>query len=109
VVNTRAALLSNYEVLTLLRELENDHLSRAKTAVKVKKEEEASGALNYTPSTFGEASQNLRTVEIEVCGISHTVPSMFMGFSEGNTIPFWGLSTHTEADTGRDHKTCQSP
>ncbi|KAG5652889.1 hypothetical protein H0H81_003252 [Sphagnurus paluster] len=68
VVNPRAALLSNYEVLTLLRELESDHLSRAKTALRIKKEEEAAG---HPPRpagadvVFGEPSENLRTVEIE--------------------------------------------
>ncbi|KAG5646545.1 hypothetical protein DXG03_003313 [Asterophora parasitica] len=67
VVNARAALLSNYEVLSLLREQESDHLARAKTAVRVKKEEEAAG---HPPrplgeATFGEPSENLRTVEIE--------------------------------------------
>ncbi|KAF8061611.1 HRDC-like protein [Lyophyllum atratum] len=68
VVNPRSALLSNYEVLSLLRELESDHLARAKTAVRVKKEEEAAG---HPPrptgdgAVFGEPSENLRTVEIE--------------------------------------------
>jgi hypothetical protein len=68
VVNPRAALLSNFEVLTLLRDLENDHLARTKTALRVKKEEEAAG---HPPrpsggELFGEASENLRTVEVEV-------------------------------------------
>ncbi|KAG6842662.1 hypothetical protein H0H93_003924, partial [Arthromyces matolae] len=68
VVNARAALLSNYEVLTLLRDLESDHLARTKTAVRVKKEEEAAGITPRpagTDTIFGEASENLRTVEIE--------------------------------------------
>ncbi|KAF5382489.1 hypothetical protein D9615_002998 [Tricholomella constricta] len=68
VVNPRAALLSNYEVFTLLRELESDHLSRAKTAVRIKKEEEAAGhppRLAGGDVLFGEPSENLRTVEIE--------------------------------------------
>ncbi|KAG6888817.1 hypothetical protein C0992_007431 [Termitomyces sp. T32_za158] len=68
VVNARAALLSNYEVLTLLRELEADHLARAKTALRVKKEEEAAGLPPRPPGSdavFGEASENLRTVEVE--------------------------------------------
>lgn len=69
VVNPRAALLSNYEVLTLLRELETDHLSRTKTAVRVKKEEEAAGhppRPTGSETLFGEASENLRTIEVEV-------------------------------------------
>lgn len=67
VVNPRAALLSNFEVLTLLRDLESDHLARTKTALRVKKEEETAG---HAPRSsggepFGEASENLRTIEIE--------------------------------------------
>ena len=69
IVNPRIALLSNFEVLTLLRDLEADHLSRTKTAFRVKKEEEASA----TPSSFTiphlEASENLRTVQVEVCRV----------------------------------------
>ncbi|KAG6814209.1 hypothetical protein H0H92_000886 [Tricholoma furcatifolium] len=68
VLNPRVALLSNYEVLTLLHELESDHLARAKTALRVKKEEEAAG-IQPRPAgmeaNFGEPSENLRTVEIE--------------------------------------------
>ncbi|KAG6854752.1 hypothetical protein C0991_001179 [Blastosporella zonata] len=68
VVNSRAALLSNHEVLSLLRELESDHLARGKTALRVKKEEEDAG-MPPRPAggdaVFGEASENLRTVEIE--------------------------------------------
>ena len=41
VVSARSALLSNYEVLTLLRELDSEHVARQKTAVRIKKEEEA--------------------------------------------------------------------
>ncbi|KAF9499099.1 hypothetical protein BDN71DRAFT_274802 [Pleurotus eryngii] len=67
VVKNRAALLSNFEVLTLLRELENDHLTRAKTALKVKKEEVASN-LNAGAGKDVldvEVSENLRTMEVE--------------------------------------------
>jgi len=71
VVNTRAALLSNFEVLSLLRELEADHISRTKTALRIKKEEEAATANGAPPGLNGatsfnlEASENLRTVEVE--------------------------------------------
>src|SRR5260221_6390501 len=73
-LNPRASLLSNYEVLTWLRELESEHLLRTKTALRVKKEEDAAVATGDGipgPSMFGasahlEASENLRTVEIEV-------------------------------------------
>jgi hypothetical protein len=76
-VNPRAALLSNYEVLTLLRDLESDHLARTKTAHRIKKEEEAAG-LNSTVPTGGgkdptvvEVSENLRTVSFEVILFMH--------------------------------------
>ncbi|KAG9227793.1 hypothetical protein CCMSSC00406_0000561 [Pleurotus cornucopiae] len=67
VVKKRAALLSNYEVLTLLRELEIDHLTRAKTALKVKKEE---GGSNLNAGAGKDVrdvdvSENLRTMEVE--------------------------------------------
>ena len=66
------ALVSNYEVLTLLRELENDHLSKARTAVRIKKEEEAAGRPKSNQNSFGEASENLRTIQIEVGRITMT-------------------------------------
>ncbi|CAA7261533.1 unnamed protein product [Cyclocybe aegerita] len=72
VVNPRAALLSNYEVLTLLRELESDHLLRTKTALRVKKEEEAAAATGgphiLSTTSHLEASENLRTIEVEAIG-----------------------------------------
>lgn len=66
VVNPRSALLSNFEVLTLLRELESDHLAQAKTALRVKKEDEEAGRplSNYVSSE--QVCENLRTVEVEV-------------------------------------------
>ncbi|GBE85097.1 HRDC-like protein [Sparassis latifolia] len=66
VLNQRAALLSNYEVLTLLRELESDHLARTKTALRIKKEEEAAGNLaTKTQAPVEEICENLRTIEVE--------------------------------------------
>ncbi|KAJ7185788.1 RNA polymerase Rpb4-domain-containing protein [Mycena filopes] len=71
VVNPRAALLSNYEVLSLLRDLESDHLARTKTAIRIKKEEEAAGLSSTVPAGGGkdptvvEVSENLRTVSVE--------------------------------------------
>lgn len=67
VINQRAALLCNYEVLTLLRTLESDHIAKTRTALRIKKEEEAAGV----PSTRQhmapeEVLENLRTVEVEV-------------------------------------------
>jgi uncharacterized protein YggE len=59
-------LLSNFEVLTLLKELDAEHQAQAKTAVRVKKEDEEAGRplSNYISSE--QVSENLRTVEIEV-------------------------------------------
>lgn len=66
VVNPRAALLSNPEVLQLLRELEADHLASQKSALKVKKEEEQTGAQNpKNPAQNDQISENLRTIEVE--------------------------------------------
>ena len=69
VVNARSALLSNFEVLTLLKELESDQLARTKTALRIKKEEEQSGPndVKVSHQTMEEVSENLRTVEFEVC------------------------------------------
>ncbi|OCH90417.1 hypothetical protein OBBRIDRAFT_793281 [Obba rivulosa] len=63
VINQRAALLSNYEVLSLLRELESDHLARTKTALRIKKEEEQAGTKTHAPQE--EICENLRTIEVE--------------------------------------------
>ncbi|TCD65826.1 hypothetical protein EIP91_002176 [Steccherinum ochraceum] len=66
VVNQRAALLCNYEVLTLLRTLESDHLAKTRTALRIKKEEEAAGVASsrqHMPPE--EVLENLRTVEVE--------------------------------------------
>ncbi len=68
VLNQRSALLSNYEVLTLLRELESDHLARSKTALRIKKEEEAAGLPKHL-SPPDDVCENLRTVEVEVSSV----------------------------------------
>ena len=66
VVNPRAALLSNLEVLHLLRELEADHLASQKSALKIKKEEEQAGSQNpKNPAQNDQISENLRTIEVE--------------------------------------------
>jgi hypothetical protein len=61
VLNPRAALLSNYEVLQLLTELEADHIARTRIAQRLKKEEEDAAAATGHP-----VSENLRTIEVEV-------------------------------------------
>lgn len=66
VINQRAALLCNYEVLTLLRTLESDHLAKTRTALRIKKEEEAAGTASsrqHLPPE--EVLENLRTMEVE--------------------------------------------
>ncbi|THH08972.1 hypothetical protein EW145_g2336 [Phellinidium pouzarii] len=74
VVSARSALLSNLEVLTLLRELEGEQLARQKTALRVKKEDEDRVAHGDVQSASqSQAShllqenvcENLRTVEFE--------------------------------------------
>ena len=45
VLNQRATLLSNCEVLQLLRELKADHIARTRTAQHLKKEEEDAAAV----------------------------------------------------------------
>ena len=71
VLNHRAALLSNYEVLQLLRELEADHIARTRTAQRLKKEEDdAAAATGHppppSPASPHTVSENLRTIEVEV-------------------------------------------
>jgi len=63
VLNPRSALLSNHEVLSLLRELDAAHIARAKTAVRIKQEEAAAPGSRQTQ--VEEVSENLRTVEVE--------------------------------------------
>jgi len=66
VLNPRAALLSNLEVLHLLRELEADHLASQKSALKIKKEEERAGSQNSKNLVQNvQVSENLRTIEVE--------------------------------------------
>ncbi|KAI0060372.1 hypothetical protein BV25DRAFT_1871205 [Artomyces pyxidatus] len=66
VLNARASLLSNFEVLTLLRELESDYLARTKTALRIKKEEEAAGHnASQASDLIDGISENLRTLEVE--------------------------------------------
>jgi hypothetical protein len=53
--------------LTLLRSLEADHLSRTKTAFRVKKEEASATSSSTISGSLShlEASENLRTVQVE--------------------------------------------
>lgn len=62
VLNARSALLSNYEVLSLLRELDTKHIEKTRLELKKIKEEPGSKAPLIPPS---EVSENLRTVEVE--------------------------------------------
>ncbi|KIK99838.1 hypothetical protein PAXRUDRAFT_8605 [Paxillus rubicundulus Ve08.2h10] len=64
IVNPRSALLSNFEVLTLLRELDLDHIARTKTAIRIKKEEDIAGKPTHDTHAE-EVSENLRTIELE--------------------------------------------
>ncbi|KAL0577365.1 hypothetical protein V5O48_004617 [Marasmius crinis-equi] len=64
VIDARSALLSNFEVLGLLRELENEHIARTKTALRVKKEEEDAGT-NSSKRADAVTPENLRTIQVE--------------------------------------------
>ena len=69
-INPRSALLSNFEVLSLLRELESEQLAETRAALAVKKEQAENGQPNLStlpnqPLT-PEVCENLRTVEFEV-------------------------------------------
>lgn len=83
VLNPRAALLSNLEVLHLLRELEADHLASQKSAFKIKKEEEQSGGQNSKNLAQNvQVSENLRTIEVEASfhsfhHLSRHIPNVF--------------------------------
>lgn len=64
------ALLSNYEVLHLLKHLEADHIARTRTAQRLKKEEDdAAAATGHpvlpSPDPPLSVSENLRTIEVE--------------------------------------------
>ncbi|KAF8515294.1 HRDC-like protein [Gautieria morchelliformis] len=69
VINARSALLSNFEVLSLLRELESEQLAETRAVLAVKKERAENGQLdlrtlpNQPPTP--EVCENLRTVEFE--------------------------------------------
>ncbi|KAH8086000.1 HRDC-like protein [Cristinia sonorae] len=66
VINQRAALLCNYEVLTLLRTMKADHTAKTRSALRIKKEEEAAGLPSARQNMAPEESlDNLRTVEVE--------------------------------------------
>lgn len=71
-VDKSSALLSNYEVLDLLQELEANQLAKARSHLAAKKEEEDAISkgnpihLVAGNPTQDEVPQNLRTVEVEV-------------------------------------------
>lgn len=65
VVNARAALLSNLEVLQLLQAQHAEQLAQAKAAFAVKKERDHNGAAAEVPLPTEQVCENLRTVEFE--------------------------------------------
>lgn len=65
VVNARAALLSNLEVLQLLQAQHAEQLAQAKAAFAVKKERDHNGAAAEAPLPTEQVCENLRTVEFE--------------------------------------------
>lgn len=93
VIHPRSALLSNFEVLALLRELDADHLARTKTAIRIKKEEDTSGKPTLE-SHSEEVSENLRTVELEVSSPLHRPRSVSLTCNPGNPISLRRVSAH---------------
>jgi hypothetical protein len=65
-VEARSALLSNYEVLTLLKELEREQVGKAKANFLVKKEQSANDESRVDIMPEEEVAENLRTIEYEV-------------------------------------------
>lgn len=102
VVSARSALLSNYEVLVLLKELESDQLARQKTALRIKKEEEerTSNGVSDTATIQSSAAlqegicENLRTVEFEVgLAVSHASQALTIK-NIGNPVLRGRISTY---------------
>lgn len=109
-INHRSALLSNFEVLTLLRELESDHLAKTRNALRIKKEEEAAGtsaARNHVPQE--EVLENLRTVEVEVRLDLSPFDILSTARSSGNAVSICELSTYRRAERGRHSTTHAKP
>ena len=103
-------MLSNYEVLQLLKELEADHIARTRTAHRLKKEEEDNAAATGHPAPPSPdppltVSENLRTMEVEVCSAPLTSTSRIVTcVTTGHPIPLSRLSTYALADS-RGHPT----
>lgn len=94
-MSARAALLSNFEVLSLLRELENDHIEQTRAA-RAKKEEDPK-AQSAGGATGIEVSENLRTIEVEVR--SHILYHLGSVLTEpGHPIPLRKLLAHRIPD-----------
>ena len=119
VVNPRSALLSNLEVLALLRQLAADHVARTKTAIRIKKEEDASGKPTLEPHTE-EVSENLRTVELEVspsvptwstpliCHPDNPVPLRRVP-AHATPVRSWRISARTRPCALLPHKSGETP
>jgi len=112
-VTPRAALLSNFEVLTLLRELEADQLARTKTALRIKKEEDEKAAVASLSKGKGkekeissssvmqlpieEVSENLRTVAFEVRSLCILTAALKKVNTTGNSISHRRLPANSKA------------
>jgi hypothetical protein len=68
VLKTRAAFLSNFEVYSLLQDLEQKQLEETRAALATKREEHSGdlykGAVNHV--RHEEPAENVRTIQLEV-------------------------------------------
>lgn len=68
VLKARAAFLSNYEVYSLLKEMETKQIDQTRAFMAIKKEENLED--QYKGPNFvvpEEVAENVRTIQVEVC------------------------------------------
>ena len=67
-IKARSAFLSNYEVYTLLQDLDKQYLDQARAALAVKREEPSDDIYKGVPNYVRpeEPAENVRTVQLEV-------------------------------------------
>ena len=77
VLKPRAAFLSNFEVYSLLQDLEQKQLEETRAALAIKREEHSDdpskGAIN--PVRAEEPAENVRTIQLEVRALAFLPPT----------------------------------